>query len=96
MATKNEITGDALISKASNQNYADNYDRIFGKKDMRKTVDVKGDIVIQPKQWVDLTDDEILIAICHEDKKHMIRDSTELELSRAAIQAFKEKNNGHS
>ena len=30
MATKNDITGDALISKTSNA-YRDNYDRIFGK-----------------------------------------------------------------
>lgn len=32
MATRNDITGDALISKASTDSYRDNYDRIFGKK----------------------------------------------------------------
>ena len=32
MATHNDITGDALISKQSNDNYRNNYDRIFGKK----------------------------------------------------------------
>ena len=32
MATKNEITGDALITKASNDNYRNNYDLIFRKK----------------------------------------------------------------
>lgn len=32
MATKNDITGDALITKVSNDNYRNNYDLIFGKK----------------------------------------------------------------
>lgn len=32
MATTNEITGDKLITKTTNDNYRDNYDRIFGKK----------------------------------------------------------------
>jgi hypothetical protein len=32
MATHNDITGDALITKASNDNYRNNYDLIFGKK----------------------------------------------------------------
>lgn len=32
MTTHNEITGDALVSRRSNDNYRDNYDRIFGKK----------------------------------------------------------------
>jgi hypothetical protein len=32
MATKNPITGDSLISKASNQKFRDNYDAIFKKK----------------------------------------------------------------
>jgi len=32
MASHNEITGDALVSKRNNDNYRDNYDRIFGKK----------------------------------------------------------------
>ncbi len=32
MATKNDITGDALISKTNTDAYRDNYDRIFGKK----------------------------------------------------------------
>jgi hypothetical protein len=31
MATKNDITGDAIISKTS-EKYRDNYDKIFGKK----------------------------------------------------------------
>ena len=30
MATKNDITGDALVSKPTTDNYRDNYDRIFG------------------------------------------------------------------
>lgn len=32
MAATNSITGDALISRVSNQAYLDNYDAIFGKK----------------------------------------------------------------
>ena len=32
MATKNDITGDALISRVSNDKYAEGYDRVFGKK----------------------------------------------------------------
>jgi len=32
MATKNEITGDSLTSKASTKAYDDGWDRIFGKK----------------------------------------------------------------
>lgn len=32
MATKNDITGDSLISKTNTDAYRDNYDRIFGKK----------------------------------------------------------------
>ena len=31
MATKNPITGDALITKVNNKAYEDNYDKIFGK-----------------------------------------------------------------
>ncbi|MGJ8660680.1 MAG: hypothetical protein ACSHXL_01455 [Bacteroidota bacterium] len=32
MTTRNEHTGDLLRTKACNKKYADNYDRIFGKK----------------------------------------------------------------
>lgn len=32
VASRNDITGDSLISRVSNKQYADNYDRIFGKK----------------------------------------------------------------
>ena len=32
MATRNDITGDKLITKSTNDNYRDNYDRIFGKR----------------------------------------------------------------
>jgi len=33
MTTTNDITGDALRSRPSNDNFNDNFDRIFGKKD---------------------------------------------------------------
>lgn len=32
MATKNDITGDSIISKTNTKQYEDNWDRIFGKK----------------------------------------------------------------
>lgn len=32
MAAKNDITGDAIRSKTSNQKYAEGWERIFGKK----------------------------------------------------------------
>jgi hypothetical protein len=32
MATRNDVTGDAIVSRASNQKYSDGWDRIFGKK----------------------------------------------------------------
>lgn len=32
MSTKNDITGDALTSRASNAQYRDGWDRIFGSK----------------------------------------------------------------
>lgn len=32
MATKNDITGDSLVSKTNSKAYEDNYDKIFGKK----------------------------------------------------------------
>ena len=38
MAAHNEITGDALVSRLANENYRNNYDRIFGKKKENKDV----------------------------------------------------------
>jgi len=35
--TKNDITGDKLISKKNTDNYRDNYDAIFNKKEKSKT-----------------------------------------------------------
>lgn len=32
MATRNDITGDSLISKGTTKAYRDNYERIFGNK----------------------------------------------------------------
>jgi hypothetical protein len=36
MATKNDMTGDTLISRVSNKNYNDGGDRIFGKKSQKE------------------------------------------------------------
>lgn len=32
MATKNDVTGDSIVSRSTNKNYSDGWDRIFGKK----------------------------------------------------------------
>ena len=46
MTTRNDVTGDLLQSKLNNDNYRDNYDRIFGKKkakqDTSNTTDASG------------------------------------------------------
>lgn len=34
MVAKNDVTGDALRTKAASKAYADNWDRIFGKKEV--------------------------------------------------------------
>ena len=39
MATRNDITGDALISKTNSKEYEANWDRIFGKKKQEETFD---------------------------------------------------------
>ena len=36
MAAKNDVTGDSLISKSSNEKYRSEWDRIFGKKNEDK------------------------------------------------------------
>ena len=36
MATKNDMTGDTLISRVSNKNYNDGWDRIFGNKNQKE------------------------------------------------------------
>lgn len=36
MTSKNDITGDLIKSKASNENYSNNWERIFGKKSLKK------------------------------------------------------------
>ena len=39
MATKNDITGDSLTSKASTKAYDDGWDRIFKKEELPSAVD---------------------------------------------------------
>jgi hypothetical protein len=36
MATKNDITGDSIQTKAASDAYRDNWERIFGKKDKQE------------------------------------------------------------
>jgi hypothetical protein len=39
MSTKNDITGDSLVSKASTESYRNNFDNIFGKKKEQPMID---------------------------------------------------------
>ena len=48
MATKNDVTGDMLISRVPSDAYKNNYDLIFGKKDKKKPEDEEKD-----KQQID-------------------------------------------
>lgn len=50
MATHNPITGDALVSKRNNENYRNNYDRIFGKKKEEESSPVKVPVTNVPEQ----------------------------------------------
>jgi len=43
VATHNDITGDALVSKPSNKNFADNFDRIFRNKKPSEPVQLELD-----------------------------------------------------
>tara|TARA_R100001039_G_C1854840_1_gene117891 strand:- start:36110 stop:36268 length:159 start_codon:yes stop_codon:yes gene_type:complete len=45
-ATQNPVTGDRLVSKASNQKYRDNWDAIFKKKPEKGSIqeDSKNDL----------------------------------------------------
>lgn len=42
MATKNDVTGDPLISKSPTDSYRDGWDRIFGQKKQEKSTDASG------------------------------------------------------
>ena len=41
MATRNDITGDAIQSRTNNKKFADNWDKIFGKNKEDKKEDKK-------------------------------------------------------
>lgn len=38
MVTKNDVTGDKIKSKVSNDKFRDEYDRLFGKKKRKQVV----------------------------------------------------------
>jgi hypothetical protein len=44
MSAKNDITGDAIASKANSKSYRDNYENIFAKKATEKRVELDGGI----------------------------------------------------
>jgi len=52
MATHNDITGDALVSKRSNENYRSNYDRIFGKKKEKRNAGARTNDAVVPLESV--------------------------------------------
>ena len=37
LAAKNDVTGDSIQSKTNSKQYADNWDRIFGKKKVEES-----------------------------------------------------------
>ena len=41
MATTNDVTGDAIKTKAQNQKYRDNYEAIFSKDKQAKEIPTK-------------------------------------------------------
>jgi len=41
MATQNDVTGDAIKSRNSNQNYLDNWEAIFGNKEVEQEQEPK-------------------------------------------------------
>lgn len=43
MASHNDITGDALVSRVSNSKYAEGYDRVFGKKKEKQNAGTNAD-----------------------------------------------------
>lgn len=49
--SKNDITGDSLVSKPSTEAYRNNFDSIFGKKDMIRN-HPRNDLVNPPGQVV--------------------------------------------
>lgn len=48
MSTKNDITGDSLISKVNTETYRDNYDKIFNKKP-RIVIEDKPEVLTEVK-----------------------------------------------
>lgn len=50
MATKNDVTGDSIQTRASSEAYAANYDAIFGKKSLPEgriaVKDLKHDMIV--------------------------------------------------
>jgi len=45
MASRNDITGDSIQTKSSSQAYRDNWDLAFGKKEVKKNIMNRDDIL---------------------------------------------------
>jgi hypothetical protein len=43
VTTRNDITGDSIRTRVPSQQYKDNWDRIFGKKDTNEQASQEGD-----------------------------------------------------
>jgi len=52
MATTNDVTGDALVSKPATEKYTDNYERIFDKSYTKKPSKNKpGETIVPPSRY---------------------------------------------
>lgn len=57
MTTKNEITGDSLITRASSEAYRNNWDKIFGKKKDKQEQEPSLDELTQLSEELGLYED---------------------------------------
>lgn len=57
MASRNDITGDSLVSKTATEAYRDGWDRIFGNKGAKKEVTSEDTTEVE-KQDLEQTDEK--------------------------------------
>jgi len=92
MATKNDITGDALVSKRSNENYRDNYDRIFKKEEPMQPEAVAEDVTKErPTRILYIKDPTIFHDYDTTWYERKIPRSLELDVSQAIDKLMEEK-----
>ena len=97
MASHNPITGDALVSKRSNENYRDNYDKIFGKKtvDKKETgfglapMKAEGETIERPTRQLYIKDPSEFYDVTWYERR--IPRALELEVSQVIDKLMEEK-----